>query len=242
MLPFIQWSALSSLRPFMYPCIDQSFSPDSQGCSCEWWAAPCSPVALPGPAAACQSSDTAFSVSYRRWKPGCDVPAMGQHGKRVKKMKRHLNYPQTGSSVNGAVSGQMRTNSNESLLPHPWCWKCTYCSSIYLSWGAGVSLFGGFTWVSQILQKKNHIQYGYIKRELKSPAIQKIKNSFGLYWGSEDSGEHWTTAACHRICPTCLQLQLTRINRHLYHASYCEQKQTNKQKKVSVSKSHMKHT
>lgn len=93
MLPFIQWSALSSLRPFMYPCIDQSFSPDSQGCSCERWAAPCSPVALPGAAAACQSSDTAFSVSYHRWKPGCDVPAMGQRGKRVKKMKRHLNYP-----------------------------------------------------------------------------------------------------------------------------------------------------
>lgn len=33
-----------------------------------------------------------------------------------------------------------------------------YCSSTYLSWGAKVSFFGGFIWVSQILQNKNHVK------------------------------------------------------------------------------------
>lgn len=39
-------------------------------------AAPCSQLASPGQIDFCHSPDTASAVSYHRWKPGCDVPAM----------------------------------------------------------------------------------------------------------------------------------------------------------------------
>lgn len=57
-------------------------------------------------------------------------------------------------------------------------------------------------------------------------ACNSNDNSFRLYWFTEHSGNHWSTAPCHRTCPTRLQLKLSRINWHLYHCQLIWQKHT----------------
>lgn len=44
-------------------------------------------MAFPGQTAACHSSDTAPAVSYHRWKPGYDVPAVGNIPKNEMKQQ-----------------------------------------------------------------------------------------------------------------------------------------------------------
>lgn len=50
--------------------------PNTGDCSFAQLAAPCFQLASPGQTAFCHFPDTASAVSYHRWKPGCDVPAM----------------------------------------------------------------------------------------------------------------------------------------------------------------------
>lgn len=87
-------------------------SPDTPGCSCGQWAAPCWPAASAAPTPSCRSADTSSAASFHRWKPGCDGPAA--HNTR-----RNQLYYEIMKAKWDAVFAQI-SPENLQLCGRPW--------------------------------------------------------------------------------------------------------------------------